>query len=219
MELRLLGPLELVVGRQVLKIGGPRQRVVLSMLAVNANRVTSVHALVDVLWDTAPTSTARGQIQTCVSSLRKLISDAGSPCSIWTRAPGYVLEIAPTDLDSETFLAHVANAWTQAADGRLAAAAATLRTALALWRGPALADVDSELVRHRAAQYEDQRLAAIEERVRLDLANRTLDLLVDDDELARRREGWAPPAPRYTTGVLAKYAKLVGSAATGAICG
>ena len=54
--------------------------------------------------------------------------------------------------------------------------------------------------------------------VRLDLAARTLDVLVDDDELARRRQGWAPPAPRYTRGVLAKYAKLVGSAARGAIC-
>jgi dihydroxy-acid dehydratase len=57
------------------------------------------------------------------------------------------------------------------------------------------------------------------DRIRLDLAARTLDLLVDDDELARRREGWAPPEPRYTRGVLAKYAKLVGSAAQGAICG
>jgi dihydroxy-acid dehydratase len=57
------------------------------------------------------------------------------------------------------------------------------------------------------------------DRIRLDLAARTMDLLVDDDELARRREGWTPPPPRYTTGVLAKYAKLVGSAAGGAICG
>ncbi|MGY1619891.1 dihydroxy-acid dehydratase [Geodermatophilus sp. SYSU D00691] len=57
------------------------------------------------------------------------------------------------------------------------------------------------------------------DRVRLDLTTRTLDLLVDDEEIARRQEGWAPPAPRYTTGVLAKYAKLVGSAARGAICG
>ncbi|MGY1602905.1 dihydroxy-acid dehydratase [Geodermatophilus sp. SYSU D00815] len=55
--------------------------------------------------------------------------------------------------------------------------------------------------------------------IRLDLRTRTLDLLVDDDELARRKEGWAAPAPRYTRGVLAKYAKLVGSAAQGAICG
>jgi dihydroxy-acid dehydratase len=57
------------------------------------------------------------------------------------------------------------------------------------------------------------------DRIRLDLASRTLDLLVDADELARRAEGWAAPAPRYTRGVLAKYAKLVGSAAQGAICG
>jgi dihydroxy-acid dehydratase len=57
------------------------------------------------------------------------------------------------------------------------------------------------------------------DRIRLDLAARTLDLLVDDDELARRKEGWEPLPPRYTTGVLGKYAKLVGSAATGAICG
>ncbi|MGY1780408.1 dihydroxy-acid dehydratase [Geodermatophilus sp. SYSU D01036] len=54
--------------------------------------------------------------------------------------------------------------------------------------------------------------------VRLDLTTRTLDLLVDDDELARRRADWAPLPPRYTTGVLGKYAKLVGSAANGAIC-
>ena len=57
------------------------------------------------------------------------------------------------------------------------------------------------------------------DRIVLDLAARTLDLHVDADELARRREGWAPPAPRYTRGVLAKYAKLVGSAAGGAVCG
>ncbi|MGY1730825.1 dihydroxy-acid dehydratase [Geodermatophilus sp. SYSU D01045] len=55
--------------------------------------------------------------------------------------------------------------------------------------------------------------------VRLDLTTRTLDLLVGDDELARRRQDWAPLPPRYTTGVLGKYAKLVGSAANGAICG
>jgi dihydroxy-acid dehydratase len=55
--------------------------------------------------------------------------------------------------------------------------------------------------------------------IRLDLTTRTLDLLVDDDELARRRAEWMPLPPRYTTGVLGKYAKLVGSAAGGAICG
>jgi dihydroxy-acid dehydratase len=57
------------------------------------------------------------------------------------------------------------------------------------------------------------------DRIRLDLNTRALELLVDDAELERRRQTWQPPTPRYTTGVLAKYAKLVGSAADGAVCG
>jgi dihydroxy-acid dehydratase len=57
------------------------------------------------------------------------------------------------------------------------------------------------------------------DRIRLDLSTRTLDLLVDEDELAQRKVGWEPLPARYTTGVLGKYAKLVGSAAQGAICG
>jgi dihydroxy-acid dehydratase len=57
------------------------------------------------------------------------------------------------------------------------------------------------------------------DRIRLDVTRQTLDLLVDEAELAARREGWAPLPPRYTRGVLAKYAKLVGSASTGAVCG
>jgi dihydroxy-acid dehydratase len=52
----------------------------------------------------------------------------------------------------------------------------------------------------------------------LDVDARRLDLEVPDDELARRRDGWKAPQPRYTTGVLAKYARLVSSAARGAIC-
>ncbi|HSR23971.1 MAG TPA: dihydroxy-acid dehydratase, partial [Candidatus Eisenbacteria bacterium] len=62
-------------------------------------------------------------------------------------------------------------------------------------------------------------LVADGDRVRLDVQAKRLDLLVDDDELARRRTTWQCPPPRYTSGVLAKYAKLVGSAAQGAVCG
>jgi dihydroxy-acid dehydratase len=56
------------------------------------------------------------------------------------------------------------------------------------------------------------------DRIRLDVAKNTLDVLVDPDEFASRREGFTPPPPRYTSGVLAKYVKLVGSAAIGAVC-
>jgi dihydroxy-acid dehydratase len=57
------------------------------------------------------------------------------------------------------------------------------------------------------------------DQIRLDVASKTLDLLVDADELDRRKEGWQPLPPRYTRGVLAKYAKLVQSASKGAVCG
>ena len=57
------------------------------------------------------------------------------------------------------------------------------------------------------------------DRIRVDISGRTIDLLVDEAELAERRSGWEPLPPRYTRGVLAKYAKLVGSAAQGAVCG
>jgi dihydroxy-acid dehydratase len=57
------------------------------------------------------------------------------------------------------------------------------------------------------------------DRIRLDVANRLLEVDVDDAELERRRVGWSPPEPAYTTGVLAKYRKLVQSAAVGAVCG
>jgi len=56
------------------------------------------------------------------------------------------------------------------------------------------------------------------DRIRLDVANQTLDILVDDAEFDSRRAGFTPPPPRYTRGVLAKYTKLVGSASRGAVC-
>ena len=61
-------------------------------------------------------------------------------------------------------------------------------------------------------------LAQTGDKIRLDLEARRLDLLVDEAELAKRRASWKPAQPRYTTGILGKYAKLVGSSAKGAVC-
>jgi dihydroxy-acid dehydratase len=61
-------------------------------------------------------------------------------------------------------------------------------------------------------------LAQTGDKIRLDLEARKLDLLVDDAELAKRRASWKPAEPRYTTGILGKYAKLVGTSAKGAVC-
>lgn len=171
MKLRLLGPLELATGRSLVSIGGPRQRVVLSVLAMNANRVTPVDLLIQALWGEVPPETARAQIQTSISSLRKLFGGKGGrPDAIQTRPPGYLLEVAPADLDSQRFTDLVAEARGEADRGQLADAAATLRTALALWRGPMLADIESDLVQREAASFAARKVTAIEKRIRLDLA-------------------------------------------------
>ncbi|TDQ00469.1 AfsR/SARP family transcriptional regulator [Labedaea rhizosphaerae] len=176
MQLRILGAVELLAGRLPVKVGGPREHIVLAALALNVNRVTSIEHLIDAVWDDQPPSTARGQIQGCVSALRKLFSESDQPDAISTRSAGYVLNLGPEDLDSEHFGQLVAQARVEADAERSEEAADTLRTALDLWRGPALDGVRSELVRRGAAKLEDARLSAIDERVRLDL------------ELGRHRE-------------------------------
>lgn len=170
MALKLLGPLELNVDRRLLDIGGPRQRVVLSMLGLNANRVTRVDQLIDAVWDISPPSTARAQIQICISALRKLFGQGGHPGAIQTRSPGYLLEIAASDLDTDEFTTMVEQAHTLANEHKLTDASTVLRAALALWRGPSLANVPSDLVQRGAALLEQRRLAAFEERFRLDLS-------------------------------------------------
>ena len=57
------------------------------------------------------------------------------------------------------------------------------------------------------------------DQITLDVAGRTLDVAIEESELAARKDGWTPNAPKYTSGVLGKYAKLVQSAAHGAVCG
>ncbi|WP_459712548.1 AfsR/SARP family transcriptional regulator [Actinophytocola sp. KF-1] len=168
--LRLLGPLELSSGGQEYDLGGPRQRVVLAMLALNANRIVPLESLIDAVWDTTPPTTARAQVQICVSALRKIFVEAGVPLHIRTRSPGYQLEVPPNQLDTEQFAELVKAARAHADAGRDSEAVATLRTALGLWRGAALADLHSELVRRGADQLEHARLAAVMERVQLDLA-------------------------------------------------
>lgn len=170
MGLRLLGPPEFVVDGEVREIGGPRQRVVLCTLALNANRVTMMDDLIDATWADSPPPTARSQMHICISRLRKHFGPDGQTGAIHTRPPGYQLEIPPEDLDSLVFTRLVAEGRAHAAANRLVEASQALRDGLALWRGPALAGVPSEVVRRSADVLEQQRFAALEERVRVDLA-------------------------------------------------
>jgi DNA-binding SARP family transcriptional activator/tetratricopeptide (TPR) repeat protein len=167
--LRLLGALDLVVDGRALLVGRPKEQVVLAALALNANRATSVDHLVEAVWGIEPPVSARGQIQKCVYSLRKLFEKAGRTWTIRTSPPGYLLDIPVGELDHEEFTRLVTLARRQVADGHAEDASASLRAALALWRGPALDGLRSDLLQRGAALLDDARFAAIEERVRLDL--------------------------------------------------
>jgi DNA-binding SARP family transcriptional activator len=169
MGLRLLGPLEYALNGGVVDLGGARQRIVLAVLGLNANRVTPVAQLIDAVWQAEPPATARAQVQICVSALRKALAEAGAPATIRTRAPGYLLEIPDGELDTVEFTALVAAARAQVSAGHRSSAVATLRRALGLWRGPALVEVHGDVASQEAPALEAERLAALTERIRLDV--------------------------------------------------
>ncbi len=169
MQIRLLGPLELVTDRGPVELSSPRSRAVLAALALQANLVTPVERLIDAVWDEDPPATARAQIRICVSDLRRSFRDAGIGASIETRPSGYLLEIRGRALDVAEFERLVAVAKRQARSDDHAAAAASLRAAEDLWRGPALSGVPGAAARAAATALDEARLAATEERLRFEL--------------------------------------------------
>lgn len=139
-EFRVLGPLQVVRDGEAVEPGSPKQRALLVDLLVHHGQVVSREQLIDDLWSGSPPSTGLGVLQNYVSQLRKAIG----PGLLATRGPGYALDIDPTALDSFRFESLVQQARAARAAGDLDAAADRLRTAQALWRGPALADVAGE---------------------------------------------------------------------------
>jgi DNA-binding SARP family transcriptional activator/tetratricopeptide (TPR) repeat protein len=164
---RILGPMEVAGGR--LALDAPRQRVVLAMLLVEANKVVPLDRLADAVWDDGPPATARSQVQICISILRRELARAGMPDMIVTRAPGYQLRVDDDDLDLLLFDRHTVEARRAVAEQRHSDAAAALRAALRYWSGEPLAGIDSRLVRTAATKIAERLLAACEDRIELDL--------------------------------------------------
>jgi len=151
MEFRILGPLEARDGERVLELGGVKRRGLLALLLLDANRVVSVERLVDGLWGDAPPASAQASLQNHLGRLRRELGDR-----LVTRPPGYLLRVGDGELDLHRFQS-------LAVDGRWA-------EALALWRGPPLADLAGEPVGRAAAHLDELRLAALEERIDAELA-------------------------------------------------
>jgi DNA-binding SARP family transcriptional activator len=156
MEFRILGPLEVLDGDEQVPLGRGRQRALLALLLTRANQVLSLDRLVDELWGAAPPKAAANTVQYYVSRLRKALGSE----RILTRPSGYSISVEPGELDLARF------EQLAAAGGRDA-----LREALALWRGPPLADFAFEpFAQPTIARLEELRLAALEQRVEADLA-------------------------------------------------
>ncbi len=161
MEFRILGPLEVEDDGRSLRVAGAKQRGLLALLLLHANEAVPRERLIDELWGEEPPETAATAIQVHVSQLRKALGrDA-----IVTQSPGYLLRVGEGELDLDRFETAVA----RARDEPPAEAAEVLREALALWRGPPLAELDAPFARAERARLEEQRLAALEQRIDADL--------------------------------------------------
>ena len=162
MDVGVLGPLRVVVDGREVPLQRQKHRALLALLALRAEEVVSVDRLLDELWGERPPPTARNALQNYVSHLRKLLGAD----TLRTRPPGYVLDIARENVDAHRFSRLVEDSQSQAPPER----AATLRQALACWRGPALVDVEFEpFALTEAARLEDIRATAEEELVAAEL--------------------------------------------------
>lgn len=146
MEFRVLGPLEVVHEGMPVELRGTKQRATLGCLLLQVNRVVPTSRLLNALWpdDNAPT-TARKILQNAVYGLRGVLSpgpdDAPGNATLLTQPPGYMLRVAPEQVDLHLFHQWVGQGRDKRAQGAPAEAAALLRDALDLWRGSALADL------------------------------------------------------------------------------
>jgi DNA-binding SARP family transcriptional activator len=176
LEFRILGPLEVSENGRLVELGGRKQRALLASLLLRANEVVSADRLIDELWGETPPPTAAKTLQAHVSRLRHSLNGDGDPTAhlrapLVTRAPGYLLTIAPGQLDADTFQRLLEDARRNLAEGDATAALEKAERALALWRGPALADFAYEsFAQAEIARLGELRLSAQEERIEAELA-------------------------------------------------
>jgi DNA-binding SARP family transcriptional activator/tetratricopeptide (TPR) repeat protein len=173
-DFRLLGPLEVLQDGRPVSLGGRKPRALLAILLLHANEVVSSDRLIDALWGESPPKAAGNTLQANVSQLRRAFGGkegAASDGRILTQRPGYVIRVQPEELDLARFEDLVDRGRRALAARDLEPAARLLREALALWRGPALADFAYEpFAEHEIARLEELRLVALEERIEADIA-------------------------------------------------
>ncbi|HEY6759116.1 MAG TPA: AfsR/SARP family transcriptional regulator [Baekduia sp.] len=168
-EFRILGPLEVIADEGPIGVTGTRQRALLAILLLHAGEVVSGDRLMDELWGDAPPDAGTAALRVRVSQLRRALGPAGA--LLVTRPPGYALALDDEQLDLRRFERLVEEGDQALARGDAAGAAVHLRAALALWRGPPLADFSyAPFAQSAIVRLEELRLAAVELRNDAELA-------------------------------------------------
>ncbi|GGJ90860.1 hypothetical protein GCM10010123_20870 [Pilimelia anulata] len=186
MRFEILGPLRVTdAGGADRTPRGGRERTALAALLLAAGQPVGRDRLVDLMWGDDPPATAPAQVHTTISRLRRALAAAGAADALATVPAGYRLRVPPDSVDVHRFDRLVA----AARGAEPAVAYRRLRTALALWRGPALGGVDAARVAELAGPLDERRLAAVEEA--LDLALRLGHAAAALAELA----AWVPRHP------------------------
>ena len=165
LDFRLLGPLEAFADGTPLPVAAGKQRALLALLLLNANRTVARDQIVDGLWGEDVPESAPKMVQILVSQLRKALPES----RLATRAPGYTLALRDNELDLVRFERLLADARRVLNDDP-ARASDLLAEGLALWRGAALTEFSEPFARHESARLEELRLSATETRIEAELA-------------------------------------------------
>jgi YVTN family beta-propeller protein len=167
LDFRILGPFEVLDGDRPVALGGPKQRALLVVLLLRRGEVVSRDRLIDELWGERPPASAAKTVQVYISNLRKALGDG----VLLTRGQGYVLQLAPGQIDVDRVAASVSEGRAALEDGDPQRASDRLREALAQWPSAPLADFAYEpFAQAEIARLDEERLAALEDRIDADLA-------------------------------------------------
>lgn len=170
MDFRILGSLEATAGAVAIDLGPPKQRALLAILLLHPREIVSIDRLIESLWPGSPPRTAAHSVQIYVSELRKALAPIAAGDVILTRQPGYELRVADDEIDARRFERLVDEGVQSLRAGDRATGAATLRAAMAQWRGPVLSDFAyEEFAQPFITRLNDRHLDAIEELAAADL--------------------------------------------------
>ena len=168
----VLGPLQMSVGGALVPLGTPKQRAVLAVLIVNANRPVDIDVLIGAAWNQRPPAGARATLHAYISNLRRLMSSAGIDRTLLASAPpGYRLAIGQDQYDLGRFRAEKDAGLHAAAAAHFEQASRQLSDALAQWRGPFLEDLrDFQFVETLATAFDEEKVVAHTAHVEAEIA-------------------------------------------------